>query len=205
MEASWKEFREWEASRLVRSSWAISQGARGREREREKTTLLARAGPPFDSNSCNTPHAHAAHAAGCCWWQGSLLLLLLLLLLRGRAPYLLLLLLLCVEYYVLEHMLHACTRVYAEQRPAAPSGHAQSSGRTRFYVCTCNHSNNLHSINPSVSRSCKMQSFPSARSRLSPRMHPTSSLSLSNNRPPWSSGVQCSALSHPLPHRDSKK
>lgn len=90
-------------------------------------------------------------------------------------------------------MLHACTRVYAEQRPAAPSGHAQSSGRTRFYVCTCN-----QSINPSVvSQSCKMQSFPSARSRLSPRMHPTSSLSLSNNRPPWSSGVQCSSQ-HPL-------
>lgn len=31
VEASWKEFREWEASRLVRSSWAISQGEREKD------------------------------------------------------------------------------------------------------------------------------------------------------------------------------
>ena len=39
-------------------------------------------------------------------------------------------------------MLHACTRVYAEQRPAAPSGHAQPSGR----ICS-------QSINPSITLS----------------------------------------------------
>lgn len=38
-------------------------------------------------------------------------------------------------------VMHACTRVYAEQRPAAPSGHAQPSGR-RYAV--------NQSINPAV-------------------------------------------------------
>jgi hypothetical protein len=49
--------------------------------------------------------------------------------------------------YLLACNAHAC--IYAEQRPAAPSGHAQPSGRR----CS-------PSINQSINQSCKMQSFP---------------------------------------------
>lgn len=48
---------------------------------------------------------------------------------------------------------HACIYIHAEQRPAAPSGHAQPSGRI------CSRLIN-QSINQAINHSYKMQSFP---------------------------------------------
>lgn len=140
----------------------------------------------------------------CCWWQGSLLTVA-----PPPPPRP------CPLSAAATVCRVLCTRVHAScmhtrvcRATACCTERSRPALGPYTLLCMYMQSINLHSINPSVSRSCKMQSFPSARSRLSPRMHPTSSLSLSKNRPPWSSGVQYGSAAaapsqHPLPPRKS--
>ena len=191
VEASWKEFREWEASRLVRSSWAISQGAREKDatgsgwpalrfelwQVATPTLLLLVAGltvPPPPPPPPPPPRPCPLSAATVCR-------------------------VLCTRVHA------SCMHTRVCRATACCTERSRPALGPYTLLCMYMHSINLHSINPSVSQSCKMQSFPSARSRLSPRMQPTSSLSLSNNRPPWSSGVQCSSSTLPAPSATAKK